>query len=233
MMYQRLIILALFIIGSCTQTIAQNYTVSSKAQRINDTKYNGFSIKVNGSLDKVTDQTYAYLKEKSKLRRKRNYYSVAELKLDGIQLDSTIIYLKIDEKSPQTAIWLGIKTFGLEKEMISQIEADLKKELVHIARSYYVHEQELKIIEAETAAQVISKNQQVLIEENVKLTSNLEAKEVRKIELQQLLETNRLDIEVLKQKLIDNKFGQDSVYLDLQKVIKVIDVQKQKLKEID
>lgn len=232
-MYQRLIILALFIIGSYTQTIAQNYTVNSKAQRINDTKYNGFSIKINGSLSKVTDQTYTYLKGKSKLRRKRNYYSVVELKLDGIQLDSTIIYLKIDDKSPQTAIWLGIKTFGLEKEMVSQIESDLKKELVHIARSYYVHEQELQIIEAETAAQIISKNQQLLIEENVKLTSNLEAKEMRKIELQKLLETNRLDIEVLKQKLIDNKFGQDSVYIDLQKVIKVIDVQKQKLKEID
>ncbi len=232
-MYQRLFTLTLFILGGYTQVAAQNYTISAKTQRINDTRYNGFSIKVDGPFSKVTDQTYAYLKAKSKLRRKRNYYSVAELKMDKVQLDSTIIYLKIDEKSTQTLVWLGVKTTGLKQDRINTIEKDLQKELVHIARSYYVHQQELKILEAETAAQVISKTQQSLIDEKLKLATSLEEKEARKIELKELLETNRLNIEVLKQKLIDNKFAQDSVYLDLQKVNKVIESQKQKLKEID
>ncbi|VAW29569.1 hypothetical protein MNBD_BACTEROID06-11 [hydrothermal vent metagenome] len=232
-MYQRLFTLALFILGNYAQVVAQDYTVSSKIQRINNTKYNGFSIKVDGSFSKVADQTYTYLKAKSKLRRKRNYYSVAELKMDKVQLDSTIIYLKIEEKASQTLVWLGVKTTGLKQERINTIEKGLQEELIHIARSFYVHEQELKILEAETAAQVISKAHQSLIGEKSKLATSLEEKEARKIELEELLETNRLNIEVLKQKLIDNKFAQDSVYLDLQKVNKVIEVQKQKLKEID
>jgi len=233
MMYQRLFIVSILIIGSYHQVLGQDYTVNAKTQRINDTKYNGFSINVNGSLSKVTDQTYTYLKANSKLRRKRNYYSVAELKMDKIQLDSTIIYLKIDDNSPQTAIWLGIKTTGLEQPKANKIEKALQKELVKVARSYYVHQQELKIIEAETAAQVISKTQQLLINERVKFTANLETAEARKIELEEFLKTNQLDIEVLKQKLIDNKFAQDSIYLDLQKVNRVVEGQKQKLKEID
>jgi len=232
-MYQRLIALVLFMLGGYTQVSAQDYTVSTQNQRINNTKYSGFSIKVDGLFSKVVDQTYTYLKAKSKLRRKRNYYSVTELKMDKVKLDSTIIYLKIDDKSPQTVIWLGVKTTGIEHERISAIEKDLQKELVHIARSFYVHEQELKILEAETAAQVISKNHQSLIGERTKLTTSLESAETRKIELEKLLETNRLNIEVLKQKLIDNKFAQDSVYLDLQKVNRVIEGQKQKLKEIE
>ncbi len=232
-MYQRFITLAFIIIGGYTQTMAQDYSVSAKKQRINDIKYSGYSIKINGSISEVTDQTYSYLKKKAKLRRKRNYYSVAELKMENIRLDSTVIYLKIDDKSPQTTVWLGVATSGLEQEIINTVDEAIQKELVHIARSYYVHQQELKILEAETAAQVISKNQQSLMDEKVKLTSNLETAEARKIELEGLLESNRLDIEVLKQKIINNKFAQDSVYLDLQKVNKVIEGQKQKLKEID
>ncbi len=232
-MYQKLISISIFIIGGYAQVLGQDYTVNTKTQRINDTKYNGFSINVNGPLSKVTDQTYTYFKANSKLRRKRNYYSIVELKMDKVQLDSTIIYLKIDDKYPQTAIWLGIKTTGLEQPRVDKIEDALQKELVKVARSYYVHQQELKIIEAETAAQVISKTQQSLINEKVKLTANLETAEARKLELEELLKTNQLDIEVLKQKLIDNKFAQDSIYLDLQKVNKVIKGQKQKLKEID
>jgi len=232
-MYQRLISLAFLIIGGYSQTIAQDYSVKAKTQRINDTKYSGFSISVDGTLSKVTDQTYTYLKAKSKLRRKRNYYSIAALQLDKIKLDSTIVYLKIDDKFPQTAIWVGIKTAGLEQDRIDNIEKNLQKELVHIARSYYVHEQELKILEAETAAQIISKNQQLLISSHAKLTSDLTEAEARKIELEELLKTNELDIGVLKQKLIDNKIAQDSIYLDLQKVNRVIEGQKQKLKEID
>ncbi len=232
-MYQRLITLAFLIIGGYTQTIAQDYSVRAKTQRINDVKYGGYSIKVNGPIGKVTDQTYTYLKAKAKLRRKRNYYSVTTFKMGDIQLDSTIIYLKMDDEFPQTAVWLGIKTAGIEQDRIDNIEKELQKELVHIARSYYVHEQELKILEAETAAQIISKNQQSLISSHAKLTSDLTEAEARKLELEELLKTNELDIGVLKQKLIDNKFAQDSIYLDLQKVNRVIEGQKQKLKEID
>ncbi len=232
-MYQRLFIISIFIIGSCHQVLGQDYTVTTKTQRINDTKYNGFTIQVNGPLSKVTDQTYTYFKAISKLRRKRNYYLVAELKMDKIQLDSTIVYLKMDDKSPQTAVWLGIKTTELEPPRVDKIEKALQKELVKIARSYYVHQQELKISEAETAAQVISKTQQSLINGKIKFTADLETTEARKLELEELLKTNQLDIKVLKQKLIDNKFAQDSIYMDLQKVNKVIEVQKQKLKEID
>ncbi len=232
-MYHKLIAFTIFISVVFSQATAQDYAVNPKTQRINDIKYSGFSIRVEGTLSKVTDQTYIYLKAKSKLRRKRNYYSITALQLDKIKLDSTVIYLKIDDKFPQTAIWVGIKTTGLAEKRIHKIESELQKELVHIARSYYVHEQELKILEAETAAQIISKNQQSLISSHTKLTTDLTEAEARKLELDELLKTNQLDIGVLKQKLIDNKFAQDSVYLDLQKVNRVIEGQKQKLKEID
>lgn len=233
MIYLRIITLALLLSGFSTTLFAQDYTVNTKSQRINDTKYDGYTVSVAGPLEKVTEQAYAYLKAKSKIRRKRSFYSISEFKMDGLQLDSTVLYLKINEKAATTTVWLGIKTFGLEDEITTKIEDAIQKELVLIARDYYVHQQELKIKEAEAAAQVVSKKQQFLIDEKVELTENLGSKEARKIELTNLLETNTLDIEVLKQKLIDNQFNQDSTYLDLQKVNRVIDVQKQKLKEID
>lgn len=232
MKFQRIILLLLLI--ACFQSVsAQNYSVNQKVQRINDTKYEGYSISINGPLEKVTEQVYDNLRDNSKIRRKRNHYSISEFKMEKLTLDSTVIYLKINEKDQSTLVWLGIKTFGLEKERVTEINEALQKELVLITRSYYVYQQELKIIEAETAAQIISKKQQALIEEKTKLSGDLEEAEARKIELDNLLEENRLAIEVLKQKLIDNKFNQDSTYLDLQKVNRVIEGQKLKLKEID
>ncbi len=233
MKIQRIIIIALLISSFSITLLAQDYAISKKALRINNTKYNGFSIKVNGPLDKVTEQMYSYLKATSKIRRKRNYYSISEFKMDKIQLDSTVIYLRIDEKESVSQVWLAIKTADLEEERITEIEDELKEELVLMARSYYVHEQEIKIKQAEAAAQVISKKQQSLINQNLSLKADFESAEQRKIELDALLESNSLMIASLKQQLIDNKFNQDSTYLDLQKVNRVIEGQKQKLKEIE
>lgn len=233
MNFQRFILLLILSIGFHTAAQAQDYSIDQKSQRINDTKYEGYSININGAFEKVTEQVYDYLKDRSKIRRKRNHYSIAEFKMDNIELDSTVIYLKLNERDNLTQVWLGIKTFGIDEDRVEEIEKSLQVELVLIARSYYVHQQELKIIEAETAAQIISKKQQTLINENSELTIDLKEAEARKIELNNTLEENRLAIEVLKQKLIDNKFDQDSTYLDLQKVNRVIEGQKQKLKEID
>lgn len=232
MNFQRITLSVILMVGFHS-VLSQDYTVNQKAQRINDTKYDGYVISIIGPLEKVSEQVYDNLRDNSKIRRKRNHYSISEFQMNKINLDSTIIYLKINENAQSTLVWLGIKTFGLEKEREAEINEALQKELVLIARSYYVHQQELKIKEAETAAQIISKKQQNLIEEKTELSNNLEVAEARKIELDNLLEENLLAIEVLKQKLIDNKFNQDSTYLDLQKVNRVIEGQKQKLKEID
>lgn len=234
MKLQRLIILVLFISGFSTSLLAQDYSIIKKTQRINNTKYEGFAILVNGSFEKVSEQIYAYLKPISKIRRKRDHYSISEYKMDKIQLDSTLVYLKLIEKeSNHTSVWMGAKANGLSEERIAEIENGLNAELIFMARDYYVHEQEIKINQAEAAAQVISKKQQALINEKVSLEEDLVSAEDRKIELDALLESNRLTIASLKQKLIDNKFNQDSTYLDLQKVNRVIEGQKKKLKEID
>lgn len=233
MKYLKFIVLTLLIMGNGSVLLAQDYTVNKKVQRINNAKYEGFSISINGPLDKVTDQVYRYVKNTSKIRRKRNYFSIAEFSMRDIALDSTIVFLKFDEKENTTSVWMCIKSLNLEDDRKVEIENALNNELVLIARSYYVHEQEIKIKQSETAAQVISKKQQGLINENTSLTSALKSAEDRKIELETLLEENMFTIEVLKQKLIDNKFNQDSTYLDLLKINRVIEGQKKKLKEID
>lgn len=94
-------------------------------------------------------------------------------------------------------------------------------------------QQELKIQEAEAAAQVISKRQQSLIEEHGSLTKELTDAEARKIELENMLEANKLKIASLKQRLIDNKAEQDTTYIDLQKVNSVIKDHKEALKRIN
>ncbi len=226
----RIIIILFAWVSLQTNLKAQDYTVKAKTHRINNTKYEGFSISIKGATEQVTNQLYTYLKSKSKIRRKRNYYSIAELNMDNMSLDSTIIFLKIDAKEPNTVVWAGLSAFDLEKK--DKINEALKKELVMMARSYYVHKQELKIQEAETAAQVVSKKQHTLIDQKSSLTTKLQGAEARRIKLENWLVENELTIKSLNQQLIDNQFMQDSTYLDLQKINKVIDLQKHKLKEI-
>ncbi len=212
---------------------AQDYTVSSKAHRINDTKYEGFAILITGKTETITTFVYDYVKERSKLRRKRNFYSISQFAMNSTSLDSTVVFMKMIEKQTGVQVWMAAKEAGQHKERLDEINQSIKKELVLLARSYYVHRQELKIHEAEKAAATISKQQQNLIESHAALTKKLEAAQTRKSELEALLEENDLAIKTLQQQLIDNKQAQDSVYLDLQKVNRVIETQKQELKEID
>ncbi len=232
MKFKKFIVLIILAIGFSTVLIAQDYTVTKKSDRINNTKYEGYTINVNGPVEKVTEQVYSYLKVKSKIRRKRNHYTIAALKMDKIELDSTVIYLRIDAKGIISQVWMAIKPMGIEEDRVSNIEDGLQEELVLIARNYYVYQQELKIKEAETAAQVVSKKQQFLIDEKGSLSNKLTSAKVRKTELEELLVENDLLIKSLNQQLIDNQFAQDSTYLDLQKINKVIDLRKQELKEI-
>ena len=212
---------------------AQDYSISPKPERINSVKYDGYAITVNGPLDKVTDQMYNYLKDRSKVRRKRNFYQASEFTMEKATLDSTQVFVKIDDKGGSSLLWMGASTEGLEEDRINEIDDAIKEELVLMARSYYVHQQELKIQEAETAAQVISKKQQNLIEEHGTLTRELTDAEARKIELENMLEANKLKIASLKQRLIDNKAAQDTAYIDLQKVNSVIKDHKEALKRIN
>lgn len=212
---------------------AQDYSISPKSERINSAKYDGYAIIVNGPFEKVTNQTYNYLKDRSKIRRKRNYYSVSEFSMDKTTLDSTQVFVKVVEKGTSSQLWMGAEILGLEEERINEINDAIKDELVLMARSYYVHQQELKIQEAEAAAQVISKRQQSLIEEHGSLTKELTDAEARKIELENMLEANKLKIASLKQRLIDNKAEQDTTYIDLQKVNSVIKDHKEALKRIN
>ncbi|MCB0494884.1 MAG: hypothetical protein KDC79_02000 [Cyclobacteriaceae bacterium] len=212
---------------------AQDYTISEKSDRINSAKYDGYAIQVSGPLEKVTDQIYNYLKERSKVRRKRNYYSVTEFKMDKLSLDSTEVFLKISDKDNGSQLWMATETLGLNDERVDEINKSIREELVLMARSYYVHQQELKIHEAEAAAQVISKKQQNLIEQHSSLTKSLEEAEARKIELENMLEANKLKIASLKQQIIDNKAEQDTTYINLQKVNSVIEGHKEALKRIN
>lgn len=223
----------LFIGLPFTAAHAQDYTVTPKAERINSAKYDGFSVLVNGPLIKVEEQVYSYLKERSKVRRKRNHYLVSEFTMDKVNLDSTEVFVKVGEKGSQSSVWMGAGVTGLEDDRISEINKAIEAELVLLARSYYVHQQELKIKEAEAAAQVISKRQQDLINENGSLSKQLEDAEARKIELENMLEANKLKIASLKQRLIDNKAEQDTAYIDLQKVNTVIQGHKNALKKIN
>lgn len=227
------IIVLLIYVATSHSLLAQDYSVSSKSERINSAKYDGYSIHVNGPLEKVTDQIYNYLKDRSKVRRKRNYYLVSEFAMEKASLDSTEVFVKVIEKGTTSQLWVGAKVQGLEEKRVEEINDALKEELVLMARSYYVHQQELKIQEAEAAAQVISKRQQNLIEEHGSLNKELSDAEARKIELENMLEANKLKIASLKQRLIDNKAEQDTAYIDLQKVNTVIKGHKETLKRIN
>lgn len=227
------ILLVIIGFGLTNYSHAQDYTVIKKSERINSAKYDGYAVQVDGPYEKVTDQMYTYLKERAKVRRKRNYYAVSEFTMDKVALDSTEVYVKINDKGASTQVWMGAVTNGLEEGRIAEIDKAIEAELVLMARSYYVHQQELKIQQAEAAAQVISKKQQNLIEEHESLTKGLADAEARKIELENMLEANKLKIASLKQRLIDNKADQDTTYLDLQKVNKVIQGHKEGLKRIN
>jgi uncharacterized protein YfkK (UPF0435 family) len=225
-------ILILLGIFTANVLVAQSYTIKEEAQRINSVKYPGVSSLVDGSIEKVEEYWFDYLKDYGKVRRKRNYYQVTEFSLKDLGNDTITYVTRVDSKDSLGLIWLAPFSQDYNEDELKSINKDLEKILKTATRGYYINEVQKKIDESEKAAIVVSKKHQKLLYEGENLVQDSLNAENLKAELAARLEETILKIKVINQQLIDNKEATTQAYEDLEKIKKIIEDHKQSLKKI-
>ncbi|RLD23852.1 MAG: hypothetical protein DRI71_04260 [Bacteroidetes bacterium] len=211
---------------------AQTYQIKSESQRINSQKYLGVSSLVDGEFDKVEDYWLDYIKDHSKVRRRRNYYQITQFSVKDMGIDTVVYATRVDSKDSLGLIWIAPIGYAYDEADLNKLNKDLEKILKLGTRGYYVDIAQKKIDQSEDAAVVMSKNHQKLIYKGETLTDDLVAAELLKSELEARLEETNLKIKVLNQQIVDNKADVVNAYNDLEKIKTVINGHKKSLEKI-
>jgi uncharacterized protein YfkK (UPF0435 family) len=217
---------------SSTVVFGQDYDIKSETLRISNKKYDGFASQVDGAYYDVEEFWLDYLKEYSKVRRKRNYYEVSELSIKDLGVDTLTYVTRVESFDSLGRILIAPFSTELSDEELKVINADLEKILKLATRAYYVNNVQKKIDQSEAAAIVVSKNHQKLIYQGENLVDDLDAATTLKAELEARLEETILKIKVLNQQIIDNKAATEATYEDLEQIKQVIESHKASLKKI-
>ena len=227
------ILVIVFGVFMANTLFAQSYTIKEESQRVNNKKYLGVSSLVEGKYEKVADYWLDYLKDNGKVRRKRNYSQITLFGVKDLAVDTITYVTRISIESDDSLglIWLA-PLGNFSESDLKALNSDIEKILKLATRGYYVYEVQKKIDQAEGAAIAVSKNHQKLIYQGENLVEDSTAAETLKHELEIRLEETILKIKVLSQQIINNQAATLQAYEDLEKIKKVIAVQKESLKKI-
>ena len=227
------ILVIVFGVFMANTLFAQSYTIKEESQRVNNKKYLGVSSLVEGKYEKVADYWLDYLKDNGKVRRKRNYSQITLFGVKDLAVDTITYVTRVSIESDDSLglIWLA-PLGNFSESDLKALNSDIEKILKLATRGYYVYEVQKKIDQAEGAAIAVSKNHHKLIYQGENLVEDSTAAETLKHELEIRLEETILKIKVLSQQIINNQAATLQAYEDLEKIKKVIAVQKESLKKI-
>ena len=212
----------------------QSVSINSASGRVNSKNYKGFSSIINGPVSAVEDSWLAHVWDLGKVRRKRNFYRVSELPFSDKALDSTLVYTRVTSTADSTGrIWVGLDDGSIDEENLDALNKDLSIFLENYSYQYYREVVQKQIDESERAAQFQSKKHQKLISDGNRLDLNLTDSKAQKVRLQELIEKATLDIANLEQLIGTNKTDVEQAYQDLEKIKSVVEAHKAKLKTMN
>jgi len=213
---------------------AQEITVKEESKAIEKVTYAGYETTVNGSVEKHRDAWTKLLKNKGKVRKKNSLYFLEDFVFPQItdKLLTGVTQINQSRDSVVT-IWLGIDSSVLEEEesgkLMNEISGMLYTYVLDYKKSLVLND----IQNAERAAAFTSRQHQRLLQNLENLTLRLLDAENEKRRLEESVKTMELEIEVLKQRIENNKADQEKTYEELEQIRKVLEMHKERLKKLN
>ena len=213
-----------------TLVLSQTIAVKQDRNRIGTEKWDGHSCEVAGSEDDIEGKWYKYLRTIGRMREEGNYLLVSEGDLDAFPEQYIEVFSKLTPSDSSTIIWIGTNGAIYAEDSTTMINGGLKDFLYEFVLDYYQDKAQDRIDEAQRAVDFTVRKHQKLMNEEVELNKDLEATKAEIVRLQQLIESNTLQEEVIKQKIIDNSAEQDTTQLDIERLKKIVE---KKIRERD
>ena len=217
-MSKKLIIFLLIAFTSSAAVFSQDISRSSK--KVRGISVEGFESDAEYSKYWLNIYLPKFFKPKGKVRKRNGYLSVV---LNSSNDDSHSLFVKTSD-SDSSQVWMG--------EEGSTGDSTLVEDLLRGFISFYAEqESQRELTETEKSAGYISKQYEKLKKEENSLKATVNRNEATIQRLQERLLKLCVEQVDLAEKLDKNKSAQDSVYQDLEKVKKLVEVKKGKLKK--
>ena len=224
-----------FILSFCLagHVFAQKVTTESKSERIKGEAAEGYGTTLAGKKEEVATAWVPFIKELGRVRSGDDYQFVEGPAMGGTVYSTGIVYAKTNGNDESASVWLGIKASEWTVNDIKLVQESLEKLVYQFGVKFYRDKIQAQINEAMQALNIVVRQQQRLVTENKNLNTRLVNNELQKIQLEESLETNKLDHLVLLQKIVNNKKAQDSVGNTTVPIKKMIEMHQARLRKVN
>lgn len=229
----------LLFVLACFHSYGQSLDAEKQKKRLPGGTYDGFFIELNGELEVIRNAWTGNLKELGKFRRKRRHYVVKEAVLQQFNNITLLTEIKMNRDS-LVSVWLGYDAGAWSRDesnwsddKIAALDNAVKVYLLAFGQDHYRNRLQHEITETEQAANYISRKHQRLLQERKSLEIKLEELELEKNRLEEAINKITLEYKSTQQRIENNKQDADKALEDLEKINKVLESHKEKLKDLN
>jgi ABC-type phosphate transport system auxiliary subunit len=207
---------------------AQSIQVKKETSRIEGSSTGGYQVALTGTEEEVKICLVKYLKMMGKTKPSGDYITVAAPTIGSKKYTETL-YATTRQTGSAAAAWMGVASASVEG---SSLEGDLQKLVYDFAVTFHREKIQLQIDESLRALQAVEKQQLRLANQNKDLNNKVENNKREKIQLEKSLVENKLELQVLTNRLSANAKAQDSIAIATDQIRKVVEMHTEKQKRI-
>lgn len=209
----------------------QKITINVQNKRVAGHNYSGQQSDITGDFEDIKSDWLKLLRKNAKLKIRRNHYQIDELALLNLGIEVTG-FSKISSNDNTVNIWLALYTEEIPEDTVELVNRELESMLYNFTFEHYKSGIQKQINDAERAAAFTSRKHQQLIQEAKSMDIKLLDVQNEKKKLEESLTSIELELQVLLQRIENNKADQEITYKDLEEIKKVLDGYKEKLKKL-
>lgn len=230
-MFTKKATLLFFSLLSLNIVCAQTVVVKKETARIKNDYADGFQIDLAASYEEVEEALAKEIKSLGKSKENENYRVVSEPVVKGITYTQPI-YAMTKQVGNIISAWIGIKKEDWKEKEAEEVNRELENMIHNFGVNFYRERIQKQIDESVRAQQAVDKQQQRLVNQNKDLNTKVENNKKEKIRLEQSLVDNKLEMESLIKKLEKNKKDQDSVAVASEQIKKMVEVHREKQRQV-
>ncbi len=210
-------------------------SVKKQSKNINSRNYPGFSVTLQGSESKITSFWEDHITDKSKLRKKRDFWQLEEFRLPDAYYPEAVYYVRLLPKESTVIVWIALdpETLLAGDEGEGLVALALESFMVEVPLAYDRFEINLKISDAEQAVNFQVRHQESLKQQNVRFGQQLEYSKEERIRMKKLLENLELEILATAQRIENNNVAMQQDSLDIERMRNLIIKYRQELAKIE
>jgi hypothetical protein len=224
------IVAALFCLLLSPALTAQTVKVKKESARIKGENIEGVAVELNATAEEVNSSLMKYLKSLGKVKQSEGIFVLTDALIYGSTY-STPVYAAAKGKETEQA-WFGInKTEWLSGE-VDKMNGELEKLAYDFGLKFYRDKIQAQIDESMRALLAVEKQQQRFSSENKNLNVKLEGNKQEKIRLEKSIAENKTENELLLRKIEKNKKDQDSIVVVAEQVKKVVEMHRERQRNV-